>query len=133
MAKKKERLGNMNEKVDFIRVYENEGSYSDNVTEVPLRPNRWCRINYIGSPSAGASEEYINEQPTGKIKIEIITRFFPGLTFRDYVLYYGAKFDIYSIQLIGRREGYRLRAEMRDDNTDILPTGGLPTSVDPNA
>jgi hypothetical protein len=119
------KLGDLKHKLNFYRdvtaVDSSTGEQSLNVQT--LKENRWGSIKYIGSPSAGSSEEEINEQRTGKIKIEVVCRFFSGLRFEDWIQHEGARFRIYSIQIFGRNEAYRLRAELRDDDTPKLPTG----------
>ena len=86
----------------------------------------WCSIKYIGTPSAGASEEETNDQTTGKVKIEITCRYFGigdsgnvGLRFDDVIEHMGGLFDIYSIHVIGRNELYKIRAELRDDQSTL--------------
>lgn len=88
----------------------------------PLR-TCWASIGYVGSPSAGSSEENLNDQRTGKMKIEFTFRFFPNLRFNDKITFNGGEFEIYSIQIVGRNQAYVVRAEMRDDHTDSSPTG----------
>ena len=119
------RVSDLTEKVDFYEPEEviDPVTGARSTTETLKRANVWSNISYIGSPSAGASEEEINDQLVGKIKIELICRFFPGVTFEDYIMYNGGRFEIYSIQIIGRKQAYKLRAELRDDNTPGLPTG----------
>ena len=127
------QLGKLQHKVSFYRdamqVNLQTGSQTKNV-EI-LKENRWASVRYIGSPSAGSSEEEINEQRTGKIKIEVQCRFFSGLRFEDWIQYEGGRFRIYSIQTLGRNEGYSLRAELRDDDTAMLPTGAILDSYTP--
>lgn len=121
------QLGKLQHKINFYRdavvIDGTTGEQTDEVQTIKL--NRWASIKYIGSPSAGSSEEEINEQRTGKIKIEVVCRFFSGLKFEDWVEYEGGRFRIYSIQTLGRNEGYSLRAELRDDDTPALPTGAI--------
>ena len=121
------RVSDLTEKVDFYEPEEviDPVTGARSSTDTLKRGNVWSNISYIGSPSAGASEEVVNDQLTGKIKIELICRFFPGVTFEDYIMYNGGRFEIYSIQIIGRRQAYKLRAELRDDNTPGLPTGAV--------
>ena len=76
-----------------------------------------AEFKYIGTPSAGASEERIQEQRTGKIKAEIRCRYFTGVKFEDVIYFEGGKFRIYSIQYEGRHEVLKIRAELRDDDT----------------
>lgn len=88
----------------------------------PMRTT-WASVGYVGSPSAGSSEEDLNDQRTGKMKIEFMFRFFPNLRFNDRILFNGGYFEIYSIQIVGRDQAYVVRAEMRDDHSDSSPTG----------
>ena len=121
------QLGKLQHKVSFYR----DATVIDTLTgaqvnEVQtIKENRWGSVKYIGSPSAGSSEEELNDQRTGKIKIEVVCRFFTGLRFEDWIQYEGGRFRIYSIQTLGRNEGYSLRAELRDDDTPMLPTGAI--------
>lgn len=121
------QLGKLEHKISVYRdqtlIDATNGSKETNVQVV--KANRWASVKYIGSPSAGSSEEEINEQRTGKIKIEIVCRWFAGLRFEDWLMHDGGRFRIYSIQTLGRNEGYRLRAELRDDDTPMLPTGAI--------
>jgi len=121
------QLGKLQHKVSFYRDAITVDTLSgEQVEEVQtIKENRWGSVKYIGSPSAGSSEEEINEQRTGKIKIEVVCRFFSGLRFEDWIQFEGGKFRIYSIQTLGRNEGYSLRAELRDDDTPALPTGAI--------
>lgn len=82
-----------------------------------------AEFKYIGTPSAGASEEQIQEQRTGKIKAEIRCRYLKNIRFEDLVYFEGGKFRIYSIQYEGRHKAIKLRAELRDDDTYF----GLPS------
>lgn len=126
------QLGKLQHKVSFYRdAVVIDATNGEQVEEVQtIKENRWGSVKYIGSPSAGSSEEEINEQRTGKIKIEVVCRFFSGLKFEDWIQFEGGKFRIYSIQTLGRNEGYSLRAELRDDDTPALPTGAI---LDSNA
>lgn len=119
------KLGEMYHKVNLKIDVAGTNLYTGDKTfsTVTQRANIPCSIKYIGSPSAGSSEEEINDQRTGKIKIEVVCRYFNGVSFEHYLEYEGGKFRIYSIQILGKREAYRLRAELRDDNTNYLPTG----------
>jgi len=123
MAKTRIRLGNLNEKCDVIR----REQYVDGATgsvyygDVLLKEGKPCSIKYIGSPSSGSSEEEKNEQRTGKIKIEFVMRYFPGLAFTDEISYNGGRFGIYSLHVIGKRAFYEVRAELQDDQSS-LPT-----------
>ena len=121
------QLGKLQHKVSFYR----DATVIDSVTGEQtnqvqtIKENRWGSVKYIGSPSAGSSEEELNDQRTGKIKIEVVCRFFSGLRFEDWIQFEGGRFRIYSIQTLGRNEGYSLRAELRDDDTPMLPTGAI--------
>jgi head-tail adaptor len=121
------QLGKLQHRISFYRdatvIDPATGEQTNQVQTI--KENRWGSVKYIGSPSAGSSEEELNEQRTGKIKIEVVTRFFSGLRFEDWISYEGGKFRIYSIQTLGRNEGYSLRAELRDDDTPALPTGAI--------
>jgi head-tail adaptor len=88
----------------------------------PMRTT-WASVGYVGSPSAGSSEEDLNGQRTGKMKIEFMFRFFPNLRFNDRIQFNGGWFEIYSIQIVGRNQAYVVRAELRDDQSNESPTG----------
>ena len=126
------QLGKLQHKVSFYRdatvIHPQTGEQELEVQTI--KENRWGSVKYIGSPSAGSSEEELNDQRTGKIKIEVVCRFFPGLRFEDWIEFEGGRFRIYSIQTLGRNEGYSLRAELRDDDSPMLPTGAI---LDANA
>ena len=121
------QLGKLQHKVSFYRdatvIDATTGEQTNQVQTI--KQNRWGSVKYIGSPSAGSSEEELNDQRTGKIKIEVVCRFFSGLRFEDWIQFEGGRFRIYSIQTLGRNEGYSLRAELRDDDTPMLPTGAI--------
>lgn len=121
---RKLQLGNMNEKVRFERLTDAvaaDGGISKTVSTI--KDGVWASISYVGSPSAGSSEEYVDGQMTGKMKIEVICRYFAPLKFLDQIVYEQSEFEIYSIQMIGKKQFYKLRAQLRDDNSDFLPTG----------
>ena len=121
------QLGKLQHKVSFYRdatVIDAQTGEQTNEVQT-IKENRWGSVKYIGSPSAGSSEEELNDQRTGKIKIEVVCRFFTGLRFEDWIQFEGGRFRIYSIQTLGRNEGYSLRAELRDDDTPMLPTGAI--------
>lgn len=80
----------------------------------------WCSVKYIGTPSAGASEDNINDQRTGKSKIEVEMRYRNDVSHEDIIVYMGGWFEIYSIQEGGRDETTIIRAELRDDDTFTL-------------
>ena len=121
------QLGKLQHKVSFYRdatvIHPQTGEQELEVQTI--KENRWGSVKYIGSPSAGSSEEELNDQRTGKIKIEVQCRFFSGLRFEDWIEFEGGRFRIYSIQTLGRNEGYSLRAELRDDDSPMLPTGAI--------
>lgn len=121
------QLGKLQHKVSFYRdatvIHPQTGEQELEVQTI--KENRWGSVKYIGSPSAGSSEEELNDQRTGKIKIEVVCRFFSGLRFEDWIEFEGGRFRIYSIQTLGRNEGYSLRAELRDDDSPMLPTGAI--------
>lgn len=121
------QLGKLQHKVSFYRdATVIDPATGEQTNEVQtIKENRWGSVKYIGSPSAGSSEEELNDQRTGKIKIEVVCRFFSGLRFEDWIQFEGGRFRIYSIQTLGRNEGYSLRAELRDDDTPMLPTGAI--------
>jgi len=77
----------------------------------------WCNVKYIGTPSAGASEDREELQRTGKVKIEAKMRYREDIKHDDVVVFMGGLFDIYSIQERGRDEFIVIRAESRDDDT----------------
>lgn len=79
--------------------------------------NVWCEVKYIGTPSAGASEDRTDDQRTGKVKIEAKMRFRDDIEHTDVIIYMGGVFDIYSIQERGRNEFIVIRGESRDDDT----------------
>jgi hypothetical protein len=127
------QLGKLEHRISFYRdatiISAQTGEQINQVQTI--KENRWGSVKYIGSPSAGSSEEEINDQRTGKIKIEVQCRFFSGLRFEDWIQFEGGRFRIYSIQTLGRNEGYSLRAELRDDDTAMLPTGAVLDSSTP--
>lgn len=77
--------------------------------------NVYVNVRFVGSPSAGASEEVVDDQVVGKVKIEVMSRYISGIKFDDVIIYNNCEFQIYSIQTIGRKEGMKIRAELRDD------------------
>jgi len=120
------KLGDFNEKIDFVREQAAASDYDGRLefSDVSIKEGVWASIGFVGSPSAGSSEEEIENQRTGKMKIEVVCRWHPDLRlkFEDKIVWNGARFAIYSIQLVGKKQGYALRAELRDDDTDALPT-----------
>lgn len=110
--------GSMKNKISFYRESLTVGSSGEKVKTLSLiKRDVGAEFKYIGTPSAGASEEQIQEQRTGKIKAEIRCRYFPGVKFEDVIYFEGGKFRIYSIQYEGRHEVLKIRAELRDDDT----------------
>ena len=119
------KLGDFNEKITFERETTSANSFDGRLqfSKNDLK-TVWASIGFVGSPSAGSSEEEIENQRTGKMKIEVLCRWHPDLRlkFEDKIIWNGARFAIYSIQLVGKKQGYVLRAELRDDDTSKLPT-----------
>lgn len=126
---KRLNLGDLNQKIDFVRrsTTINSTTGEQTLTESSIRSGVWANIGYVGSPSAGSSEEESNDQRIGKMKIEVVCRFFTGLRFEDIIEFNTGRFRIYSIQIMGKNAGYKLRAELRDDDTPGLPTGATYT------
>lgn len=117
-------MGQLDQKIHVYQVSQSVDASTGQVSEAEfLLKSTWASIGYVGSPSAGSSEENLNGQRTGKMKIEFVFRYFPNLKFDDIIYYEGGRFEIYSIQIIGRKQGYVVRAEMRDDHTGSSPTG----------
>lgn len=115
--------GAMKNKISFYRESMTVNDAGEKVKTVSLlKRDVGAEFKYIGTPSAGASEERIQEQRTGKIKAEIRCRYFKGVKFEDVIYFEGGKFRIYSIQYEGRHEVLKIRAELRDDDTFL----GLP-------
>tara|TARA_R100000329_G_scaffold137932_1_gene119160 strand:+ start:1743 stop:2135 length:393 start_codon:yes stop_codon:yes gene_type:complete len=120
------RAGLLNYRVNFKEPTDVIDEYGDRTTTfTTYEQDVWAAVQFIGSPSAGASEEELDNQTVGKVKIEVKCRFFGtvgslrGPNFRDVIEFEGADFDIYDIQVIGRRELYKIRAEARDDLTTV--------------
>lgn len=114
----------MNNKISFYREVLTVDSNGEKVKVLTLvKQNVGAEFKYIGTPSAGASEEQIQEQRTGKIKAEIRCRYIKEIKFEDLVYFEGGKFRIYSIQYEGRHKAIKIRAELRDDDTYF----GLPS------
>ena len=110
--------GAMKNKISFYRESMTVNDAGEKVKTVSIiKRDVGAEFKYIGTPSAGASEERIQEQRTGKIKAEIRCRYFKGVKFEDVVYFEGGKFRIYSIQYEGRHEVLKIRAELRDDDT----------------
>jgi hypothetical protein len=103
----------------------NESTGEQVVSQYITKKNVWSKFTYIGTPSAGASEEEINDQRTGKVKAEIYCRHFDDVQFEDVIWFESSKFRIYSIQYEGNREFLKIRAELRDDDSP----NGLPDTV----
>lgn len=114
----------MKNKISFYREVLSIDSNGEKVKNLQIiKQGVSAEFKYIGTPSAGASEEQIQEQRTGKIKAEIRCRYFKNIKFEDLVFFEGGKFRIYSIQYEGRHKAIKLRAELRDDDTYF----GLPS------
>lgn len=75
----------------------------------------WAKVVFFGTPSVGASEAVMNDQATGKVKVEVFVRYMTDIKFEDFIVFKGKFYEIYSIQVIGKREFLVLRAEWRDD------------------
>lgn len=116
-----------------VKFYKNEFVINSTIgtTSVSseLYLSTYCHVKYIGTPSAGASEEFLNDQKTGKVKVQITLRFASGVDFTDSFFMEGAHFNIYSIHIIGRREFLVIRGESRDDQSDV--PGNYKTSLMP--
>ena len=114
--------GKFNQKITLVdrTTFEdlNTLSYSgEKVTEDSLiEANVWCSVKFIGTPSAGASEDNTDDQRTGKSKIEVELRYREDVSHEDYIIYMGGVFEIYSIQESGRDDTILLRGEARDDD-----------------
>tara|TARA_R110002153_G_scaffold273277_2_gene443650 strand:- start:342 stop:2030 length:1689 start_codon:yes stop_codon:yes gene_type:complete len=114
----------MKNKISFYREVSTVNANGEKTKQLTiLKQNVSAEFKYIGTPSAGASEEQIQEQRTGKIKAEIRCRYIKNIKFEDLVYFEGGKFRIYSIQYEGRHKAIKLRAELRDDDTYF----GLPS------
>ena len=122
------RAGLFNYRVNFMEPSYTVNAYGDRVASLSaFRSDVWAAVKFIGSPSAGASEEELNNQTTGKVKIELKCRYFGndgvgnnrGPNYKDVIRFDGADWDIYDIHIIGRRELYMIRAEARDDLTTV--------------
>lgn len=111
----------MDRKVDFGRVFQEikKDSGSKLSRFMYTKRNVWAKVDFFGTPSAGASEDMINDQKTGKVKIEIYVRFMTDIKFEDFVVFKNRFYEIYSIQMVGNREYLVLRAEWRDDYEPI--------------
>ncbi len=97
--------GAMKNKISFYRESLAVNSAGEKVKTVSIiKRDVGAEFKYIGTPSAGASEERIQEQRTGKIKAEIRCRYFKGVKFEDVEYFEGGKFRIYSIKYEGRQE-----------------------------
>lgn len=111
--------GDMDVPVNFYKnefVIDADGAAS---VSSALYLSTYCHVKYIGTPSAGASEELLNDQKTGKVKVQITLRFATGVDFDDTFSMEGGNFNIYSIHIIGRREFLVIRGESRDDQSDV--------------
>ena len=54
------------------------------------------------------------------MKSEFLTRWVSGVQFDDVIVWNGGIFNLYSVLPIGRREGMRLRARRRDNDSRPL-------------
>jgi len=111
--------GDMDIPVKFYRNNSVVDDFGATSLDAELFLSTYCHVKYIGTPSAGASEEFINDQKTGKVKVEITTRFVAGIDFDDFFELEEASFNIYSIHIIGRRQSLVIRGESRDDQSDV--------------
>lgn len=116
------RIGQLDHKINFRKEFITVDSNGDKVsTTSTIKNDVWCSIKFVGTPSAGASEERIDdEQVTGKIKIEATCRYFPGVSFQSYFVYENTIFDIYSILVLGKKEWLQVRGQMRDDQSSMF-------------
>jgi hypothetical protein len=110
----------MNVPVSFYRNSIVVDEYGSQNKQIAFYKKAFCTVKYIGTPSAGASEEFINDQKTGKVKVELAMRFFPGLDFDDIFEMEGATFNIYSIHIVGRQKFLTIRGESRDDESQVV-------------
>lgn len=117
--RKPRRAGDLDEKFSIWRpkLTINAETGSKEFSPEVVVQSAWGSVKFIGTPSAGASEDKINDQRTGKVKIEVVMRYVNGVKFEDFVVYQGGHFEIYSIQRSDRNSFLVLRAEMRDDYT----------------
>jgi hypothetical protein len=111
--------GDMDIPVKFYKNNSTVDEFGATSLQAELFLSTYCHVKYIGTPSAGASEEFINDQKTGKVKVEITTRFVAGIDFDDFFELEEANFNIYSIHIIGRRQALVIRGESRDDQSDV--------------
>lgn len=109
--------GQFDRKIDFGRVLTriNEDTGEKSSAFVYTNKNVWAKVDFFGTPSAGASEDMINDQKTGKIKIEVFVRFMTDIQFEDFIVFKNRYYEVYSIQMRGPREYLAIRAEWRDD------------------
>ena len=107
----------MDRKINFGRAFNQidseTGSKSFNF--MYTKQSVWAKVDFFGTPSAGASEDVINDQRTGKIKIEVYVRFMTDIKFEDFIVFKNRFYEVYSIQMVGNREFLVIRAEWRDD------------------
>jgi hypothetical protein len=117
--RKPKRSSVRNQKISFYRetLSIDEGTSFEVKTIKTLAKDVWAEVRFVGTPSAGASEDFIDGQITGKIKLEIFCSYIPGIKFEDFCVFKGGRYDIYSIQVTGNKVGLVIRAELRDDNT----------------
>lgn len=125
--RKPSRSGEFDQRVTIVnkqQVYDFSATFGSNSIDQfeydVIESGVWCSVKYIGTPSAGASEDNINDQRTGKSKIEVEMRYRNDVSHEDIIVYMGGWFEIYSIQEGGRDETTIIRAELRDDDTFTL-------------
>jgi hypothetical protein len=124
--RKPQRTGLLRHKITIVdksTSVASDGTGSQQIDQGVIAKDVWCDVKYIGTPSAGASEDNVDYQRTGKMKIEARMRYREDITHEDLVFFMGAKFEIYSIQERGRDELLVIRAEMRDDDTFSIAVG----------
>lgn len=117
--KKPKGSGTYDQKISIWRPVSTVNAENGSKEFVPelIVERAWGSVKFIGTPSAGASEDKINDQRTGKIKIEVFMRYVKGVQFDDFIVYRGGHYEIYSIQLTDANSVLVLRAELRDDYT----------------
>lgn len=114
------RAGQLDQRIKFRKRSISVVNGDKTVVNQDLTDEVWASVKFVGTPSAGASEERIDdEQITGKVKVEIVCRYIKNIKFTDYFVYQGADFDIYSWQIMGRNEYLKIRGEMRDDKSSL--------------
>lgn len=115
------RAGQLNEKIDIYRPSRTINQFGDVIHSYTLwKEGIRCKITALGTPSAGASEFNDDDQEVGEMKSEFVTRWVSGVQFDDVIVWNGGIFNLYSVLPIGRREGMRLRARRRDNDSRPL-------------